>query len=154
MCRQTSVTLCNSVNFQSLIKFLRHQLCTLTFVHSLFDSNQKNNHPKYYTHTKKDTVLWAVPELPRAGGRSCEVCGCRTPPCIRTGADVGLAYAPSLLSRRYTAASVQGQLLHPGDTATHSQASPPLTCCSVNLMTSLTQTVQIAPVRKTIHRDF
>lgn len=79
----------------------------------------------------EDVMQLVVPELPEAGGHSCEVCGCRTPPCSQTGADVGQESAQSLPSRRCTAAPAQGQLQRPEGTATHSQASPPLTRCTV-----------------------
>lgn len=64
-------------------------------------------------------------------GHSCGVCGCRTPPCSQSGANVGPESALSPPSQRYIASPAQWLLLCSKDTAIRSLNSPPLTCCSV-----------------------
>lgn len=66
-------------------------------------------------------VTRRLPELPEARSRSCEVGGCRTPPCTPTGADAGPESDPGPRSRRCPSPPAPGR---PWDAEPRCLASP------------------------------
>lgn len=80
---------------------------------------------KQITEVELRVMGHAVPELPEAQGRSCEVFGCHRPPCSQPGEGAGPEIAQSPRSQRCTAAPAEVQLLHAEETATRSPSPQP-----------------------------